>query len=55
MLHTTIYSNIEDYIRNQSANIKIEQSITSDKIRNSLTEIGIRVKDRKDGVDWEIE
>ena len=28
---------------------------TSDKIRNSLTEIGIRVKDRKDGVDWEIE
>ena len=28
---------------------------TPDKIRNSLTEIGIRVKDRKDGVDWEIE
>ena len=28
---------------------------TSDKIRNSLTEIGIRVKDRKEGVDWEIE
>ncbi len=28
---------------------------TSDKIRNSLTEIGIRVKDRKDGYDWEIE
>ena len=28
---------------------------TSDKIRNELTSIGIRVKDRKDGVDWEIE
>ena len=28
---------------------------TSDKIRNALTEIGIRVKDRKDGYDWEIE
>lgn len=28
---------------------------TSDSIRDRLTEIGIRVKDRKDGVDWEIE
>ena len=28
---------------------------TSDKIRDSLTAIGIRVKDRKDGCDWEIE
>ncbi len=28
---------------------------TSDKIRDELTAIGIRVKDRKDGVDWEIE
>ena len=28
---------------------------TSDKIRNELTAIGIRVKDRKDGVDWEFE
>lgn len=27
----------------------------SDKIRDELTQIGIRVKDRKDGVDWEIE
>ena len=27
----------------------------SDKIRDRLTEIGIRVKDRKDGYDWEIE
>ncbi|MBQ7856200.1 MAG: cysteine--tRNA ligase [Alistipes sp.] len=27
----------------------------SDEIRNRLTEIGIRVKDRKDGYDWEIE
>ena len=27
----------------------------SDAIRDRLTEIGIRVKDRKDGVDWEIE
>ncbi|MBQ5609795.1 MAG: cysteine--tRNA ligase, partial [Rikenellaceae bacterium] len=27
----------------------------SDHIRNRLTEIGIRVKDRKDGYDWEIE
>ena len=27
----------------------------SDQIRNRLTEIGIRVKDRKDGYDWEIE
>ena len=27
----------------------------SDKIRDDLTQIGIRVKDRKDGVDWEIE
>ena len=36
MLHTKIYSDIEDYIRNQSANIKIEQSTTSDKIRNAI-------------------
>ncbi len=28
---------------------------TSDQIRDSLTAIGIRVKDRKDGYDWEIE
>ena len=28
---------------------------TSDKIRDNLTSIGIRVKDRKDGFDWEIE
>ena len=28
---------------------------TSDKIRDNLTAIGIRVKDRKDGFDWEIE
>ncbi len=28
---------------------------TSDKIRNRLTEIGIRVKDRKDGYDWEVD
>ena len=28
---------------------------TSDKIRDGLTAAGIRVKDRKDGVDWEIE
>ena len=27
----------------------------SDQIRNRLTEIGIRVKDRKDGTDWELE
>ncbi len=27
----------------------------SDRIRDRLTEIGIRVKDRKDGCDWEIE
>ena len=36
MLHTKIYSDIEDYIRNQSANIKIERSTTSDKIRNAI-------------------
>ena len=28
---------------------------TSDKIRDELTAIGIRVKDRKDGYDWELE
>jgi cysteinyl-tRNA synthetase len=28
---------------------------TSDKIRDNLTAIGIRVKDRKDGCDWELE
>jgi len=27
---------------------------TSDKIRNELSQIGITLKDRKDGVDWEI-
>ena len=27
----------------------------SDKIRDELTAIGIRVKNRKDGCDWEIE
>lgn len=29
--------------------------VLSDKIRDELTAIGIRVKDRKDGCDWEIE
>ena len=28
---------------------------TADRIRDRLAEIGIRVKDRKDGYDWEIE
>lgn len=28
---------------------------TSDKIREGLTSVGIKVKDRKDGYDWEIE
>jgi cysteinyl-tRNA synthetase len=28
---------------------------TSDAIRDRMTAIGIRVKDRKDGYDWEIE
>ena len=28
---------------------------TSDKIRDNLPAIGIRVKDRKDGCDWELE
>jgi cysteinyl-tRNA synthetase len=28
---------------------------TSDEIRDRLTAIGIRIKDRKDGCDWEIE
>ena len=36
MLHTKIYSNIEEFIRNQSANLKIEQFTTSDKIRNAI-------------------
>ena len=27
---------------------------TSDRIRNRLSELGITVKDRKDGYDWEI-
>ena len=26
---------------------------TSDKIRNELNQIGITIKDKKDGVDWE--
>lgn len=28
---------------------------TSDKIRDALTSLGVRVKDRKDGYDWELE
>ncbi len=28
---------------------------TSDRIRDSLTALGIKVKDRKDGTDWELE
>jgi cysteinyl-tRNA synthetase len=28
---------------------------TSDKIRDELKKAGITLKDRKDGVDWEIE
>ncbi len=27
---------------------------TSDKLRDALTELGVKVKDRKDGFDWEI-
>ena len=27
---------------------------TSDKIRNELTQMGVTVRDRKDGFDWEI-
>ena len=28
---------------------------TSDKIRDGLAAAGIKVKDRKDGCDWEVE
>ena len=28
---------------------------TSDRIRDSLTSLGVKVKDRKDGTDWELE
>jgi cysteinyl-tRNA synthetase len=27
---------------------------TSDRIRNELTSLGVVVKDRKDGFDWEL-
>jgi cysteinyl-tRNA synthetase len=27
---------------------------TADRIRNELTKLGITIKDRKDGADWEI-
>lgn len=40
-------------IRMQAKNNK--DWATSDKIRDRMTEIGIRVKDRKDGFDWDIE
>ena len=29
--------------------------VTSDRIRDSLTSLGVKVKDRKDGTDWELE
>lgn len=37
----------------QEAKARKEWS-TSDRIRDRLAEIGITVKDRKDGYDWEI-
>jgi cysteinyl-tRNA synthetase len=40
-------------------NLRIEAKnnkdwVTSDKIRNSLTEMGFEIKDTKDGFEWEI-
>ena len=36
MLHTKIYCDIEDCIRNQSANLKIERAVTSDEVRHAI-------------------
>lgn len=40
-------------IRMQAKQVK--DWTTSDRIRDSLTALGIKVKDRKDGTDWELE
>ena len=37
----------------QTAKINKDWS-TSDKIRNELNNIGVKLKDKKDGADWEI-
>ena len=50
------FGKVVDMLLEQRAKAKANKDwATSDKIRDNLTAIGIRVKDRKDGFDWEIE
>jgi len=39
-------------IRNQAKANK--DWVTSDKIRNELTDLGFEIKDKKDGFEWEL-
>jgi cysteinyl-tRNA synthetase len=52
---TELISGLVDYIVELRQEAKQNKDFaTSDKIRNMLKDLGIEIKDRKDGVDWEI-
>jgi cysteinyl-tRNA synthetase len=49
-------SDLIDMILNLRMDIKANKDYaTADKIRDELTKLGVVIKDKKDGFDWEIE
>ena len=51
-----LVSGLVDMILNIRLDAKSKKDwATSDKIRNELQNMGVVVKDRKDGYDWELE
>lgn len=50
-----ILSGVIDLVLNMRVEAKANKDwATSDKLRDALTSLGVKVKDRKDGFDWEI-
>ncbi|MDD2550402.1 MAG: cysteine--tRNA ligase [Bacteroidales bacterium] len=53
--HTNLAGNLMEMILNIRLQAKANKDFaTSDKIRDDLAKLGVTVKDRKDGFDWEI-
>lgn len=54
--HAELTSQLIDLMLNMRLQAKMNKDFaTSDKIRDELTRLGVVVRDRKDGFDWEIE
>jgi cysteinyl-tRNA synthetase len=53
--HAELTSNLIDMLLNMRIDAKTRKDFaTSDKIRDELAKLGVIVRDRKDGFDWEI-